>query len=140
MAPPVASTLQQRKRAAGCGLVCYRHSDPRQSYTNRDLSYYPWFLSIASSLGAPPNDLLHFLRVRSGTWRHRDKSGTAKPRVAHHYSAGDAHRTDLQSVWSGSKDLQADWRVKLLAVLLLHRSRVTEFVKIPLTEFAFVKV
>ena len=48
--------------------------------------------------------------------------------------------TDLQSVWSGSKDLQADWRVKLLAVLLVHRSRVTEFVKIPLTEFAFVKV
>ena len=35
--------------------------------------------------------------------------------------------TDLRSVWSGSKDLSVDWRVKLLPVLLLHRSRVIEF-------------
>ena len=46
--------------------------------------------------------------------------------------------TNLRSVWSGSKDLLADWRVKLLPVLLLH-FQVTKFVKIPLTEFAFEK-
>ena len=50
-----------------------------------------------------------FCAFVSRAWRHKDKWGRANARV----TAPTNQRTtlnDLQSVWSGSKDLLVDWR------------------------------
>ena len=70
----------------------------------------------------PPVILLHFARLPRGPGGTKVSGAQQIPRSA--TTIQRAALTNLQSVWSGSKDLLADWRVKLLPVLLLHRSRV----------------
>jgi hypothetical protein len=93
----------------------------------------------------PPHALLELPQVSSSsfaraprTWRHTDKWGTAKGRVAHDYSAGDAHQSAVRLVTRERSPGGPENGIPTRAVTF--HSSVTEFVQIFLTFFAFKKV
>ena len=91
---------------------------------------------LSSSLGAPPSERLHLLRVRLRGPGGTEISG-AQQRDGSHATIQRPTLTNLHKVQSAPQDLLVDRRVKGCRCIVRH---ATEFVKIPLTEFALKKL